>query len=98
MTFEEILKMVKEAEPFEHFATTYGMTFFAESYKSKEIVFALVMRHAAKGFESYEKNFLVVVGGPDCKEPQYIYLAAALFFSLREAINLNCNPWSENER
>lgn len=98
MTFEEILKIVGESDSFEHLATTYGPFFLAESYSNKKIALSLLMKHSAKGCESYEKDLLVVVGGVDLEENQYVHVTADQFFRLREAINLNCNPWSENKR
>lgn len=83
MTFEEILKAVREAEPLEHFTSKFGMTFFAEGYRNEKLVFSLVMKHTAKGYETWEKG-----------APNLVNLTADQFFQLREAININCNPWS----
>ncbi len=98
MTFDEVLKAVRETEPLEHFTSRFGMTFFAEGYRNGKLVFSLVMKHTAKGYETWERGFLVAFGGVDDDAPQLINLTADQFYQLREAINLNCNPWTENER
>ena len=97
MTFEELLQKVREAKNLHHVIAHAGMTYLTESWADDTTAYGLVVKHPAKGFEHGESGILACIGSVEGSDPDLIPLLPNQFFMLREALALNCEPWSEDE-